>query len=108
MRRLPLAAACTFVAAMASIASAQNPYGYAPNMMTPGGTPPGIHPGAANYHAAIPAPPTPKLPRGVSDDGGLLFYNGKPYQDTRYSGPQFTPVQTAAYQQAVEGSPSVM
>lgn len=111
MRRLPLAAACTFLATMASIAStqiasAQNPHGYAPNMMGPGGTPPGIHPGAAQYHAAIPAPPRPKLPPGVRDDGGLLFFNGKPYQDPGpFGGQQMGGVQQASYQAE---APSVM
>lgn len=121
MRRLPLALACTLMAAMATVATAQNYYGYAPGSMPggmpgmppgggypgmmPGGapaqTPPGIFPGAAQYHAKIPAPPQQKLPRGVSDDGGLLFYNGKPYQDVR--------AQLASYQAGAPGAaPSVM
>ncbi|MCC7085151.1 MAG: BBP7 family outer membrane beta-barrel protein [Pirellulales bacterium] len=105
MRRLPLALASTWMAAMTIVASAQNPYGYAPNAMTPGGTPPGIFPGAAQYHAAIPAPPRPKLPRGVSDDGGLLFYNGRPYQDgSNPYGQQMHAAQMAAYQEAVGGA----
>jgi hypothetical protein len=91
------------MAAMASVASAQNPSGYAPNAMMPGGTPPGVHPAAAQYHARIPAPPRPKLPRGVNDDGGLLFYNGRPYQDgSSPYGQQMHPMfagQQAAYQE---------
>ncbi len=38
----------------------------------------GTYPPAAQYRAAIPAPPAVKLPPGVKAENGLLYYNGKP------------------------------
>jgi hypothetical protein len=43
----------------------------------------------------------PKLPRGVSAENGLLYYNGRPYADSGYQQPGSNPYQQAAYQQAM-------
>jgi hypothetical protein len=65
----------------------------------------------ANYQ--VPAGPPPmKLPRGVTSENGLLYYNGKPYADN--NGPQFNPYRTVSYEAGAEnqmqpgGMPSVM
>ncbi len=139
MTRLHLILACALAIALATRAEAQS-YQYstpqgaaAANPMSPDAQMfTGTYPPAAQYHAAIPAPPAVKLPPGVKADNGLLYYNGAPYQDpSQGMGPgnpnlygynpyqnnpyQNYPVQTAAYQQAMQGggmaggmNPSVM
>lgn len=100
MSRITLTFACILCLAWASVADAQlgGPYAM-PGPMGPGGMGPGMMGpdmmggmGGPPQSMAVPAP-APRLPPGVMSEGGMLFYNGKPYQE----GPGANPFQMAGF-----------
>ena len=81
------------------------PGGTYPDMMGPSGMgPSGMGPSGdarpGSYRMAA-GPPPQKLPRGVTAENGLLYYNGAPYADNGYQ--QFNPYQQVAYQAGADG-----
>ncbi len=62
---------------------------------------PGAYAAQANYQVPA-APPPMKLPRGVTSENGLLYYNGNPYADNSY--PQYNPYRTVAYEAGAESA----
>jgi hypothetical protein len=115
MTRLLTAIACIGLSVLVTTASAQSypyqqsypGYGYGqPAYGDPTGGAPYDASQAMYYqqamHQQMPAPGRmPKLPRGVSAENGLLFYNGRPYADAGGQ-PGFNPYQQAAYQQEMQ------
>src|SRR5262245_6695017 len=113
MTRLQIGIACIGIVAFATTASAQSypyPQSYGYGQPSAYGGPTAGAPYDASqamyYQQAMqqqmPAQGRmPKLPRGVSAENGLLFYNGRPYADAGQQ-PGFNPYQQAAYQQEMQ------
>ena len=115
MTRLIIAIACMGLVAIATTASAQSypnqqypAYGYGqPAYGNPGAGAPYDAAQAMYYQQAMqqqmpPPGRMPKLPRGVSAENGLLYYDGRPYADAGYGQRGFNPYQQAAYQQQMQ------
>jgi len=117
MTRLLIAISCIGLLAFATTASAQSyPYqqypAYGNGYGQPGyGDPQGGTPYDASqamyYQQAMqqqmpPPGRMPRLPRGVSAENGLLYYDGRPYADGGNGQPGFNPYQQAAYYQAMQ------
>jgi len=117
MTRLRIAIACVGLSFCGTTASAQSypyqqqssaGYGYGqPASGNPSAGAPYDASQAMYYQQAMqqqmpPPGRMPKLPRGVSAENGLLYYDGRPYADVNYQQTGPNPYQQAAYHQAMQ------
>src|SRR5262245_30621090 len=116
MTRLLTAIACIGLSVFGTTASAQSyPYqqlypghGYGqPGYADPAGGAPydasqAMYSQQAMQQQMPPPGRMPRLPRGVSSENGLLYYDGRPYADVGYQQPGPNPYQQVAYRQAMQ------